>query len=36
MIKIRQNDAEKVAFGVAGLAGGTLAMKAIEKAIAQF
>ena len=34
MIKIRQNDAEKVAFGVAGLAGGTLAMKAIEKAIA--
>lgn len=31
MTKFRQNDAEKVAFGIAGLAGGTLAMKTIEK-----
>ena len=34
MIKIRRNDAEKVAFGIAGMAGSTLAMRAIEKAIA--
>lgn len=33
MIKIRKNDAEKVAFGIAGMAGSTLAMKAIEKAM---
>jgi len=32
-MKIRKNDAEKVAYGIAGMAGGALAMKAIEKAI---
>lgn len=33
-MKINQKDGEKVAFGIAGLVGGTMAMKAVEKAIA--
>ena len=32
-MKINQKDGEKVAFGIAGLVGGTMAMKAVEKAI---
>lgn len=33
MLKIRKQQATKIAYGLAGLAGGTLAMKAIEKAL---
>jgi len=33
-MKINQKDGEKVAFGIAGLVGGTMAMRAVEKAIA--
>jgi hypothetical protein len=33
MLKIRKQQATKIAYGLVGLAGGTLAMKAIEKAL---
>jgi hypothetical protein len=33
MLKIKKQQATKIAYGLAGLAGGTLAMKAIEKAL---